>query len=70
MNKQEFMENIECVVKGSKEAFENDKPAIRLLFSSMIDNYSKDGLITDAQAQNWILTDRELNKLIKISKGN
>lgn len=69
MNKQEFMESIECVVRGSKEAFENDKPAIRLLFSSMIDNYSKDGLITDAQARNWFLTDRGLNKLIKISKG-
>lgn len=69
MKKYEFMESIECVVRGSKEAFENDKPAIRLLFSSMIDNYSRDGLITDAQAKKWVLTDRELNKLIKVSRG-
>lgn len=69
MKKYEFMENIECVIRGSKEAFENDKPAIRLLFSSMIDNYSRDGLITDAQAKKWVLTDRELNKLIKVSRG-
>lgn len=69
MCKKDFMESIECVIRGSKEAFENDKPAIRLLFSSMIDNYSKDGLITDAQAKKWVLTDRELNKLIKVSRG-
>ena len=31
--------------------------------------YSKDGLITDGKAKKWILTQRELNKLIKISKG-
>jgi hypothetical protein len=69
MFKKEFIESIEAVVNGSKNAFKNDKGAIRLLFSTMLDNYSRDGLVTDSQAQNWILTQRELNKLIKISKG-
>lgn len=70
MLKMEFIENIEAVIEGSKNVYKNDKGAIRFLFCSMLDNYSKDGLITDNQAQNWILTQRELNKLIKISKGN
>lgn len=69
MLKLEFNENIEAVVRGSKNTFNNDKGAIRLLFSSMLDNYAKDGIITDTQANKWILTSKELNKLIKISKG-
>lgn len=39
MLKLEFNENIEAVVRGSKNTFNNDKGAIRLLFSSMLDNY-------------------------------
>ena len=68
MLKKEFIENVILVVSGSKNAFKGDKPAIRQLFCDMLDNYSKDGLITDFQAKNWILTNPELNKLIKITK--
>lgn len=68
MLKKEFIENITAVIIGSKNVFKGDKPAIRELFCTMLDNYSKDGLITDSQAKNWILTDSELNKLIKIIK--
>ena len=65
----EFIELIESIVRGSRNTFRNDKPAIRMLFVDMLDSYSKDGQLTDAQVQNWIMTDRELRKLIKISKG-
>ena len=68
MLKKEFIENVTSVVNGSKNVFKDDKPAIRALFCNMLDNYSKDGLITDSQAKNWILTNSELNKLIKITK--
>ena len=68
MKKLEFIENVTAVISGSKNVFKGDKPAIRDLFCTMLDNYSKDGLITDKQSQNWILTNSELNKLIKITK--
>lgn len=68
MQKKEFIENITTVISGSKNVFKGDTPAIRELFCTMLDNYSKDGLITDTQANNWILTNSELNKLIKITK--
>ena len=68
MLKKEFIKNVTSVVNGSKNVFKGDIPAIRELFCAMLDNYSKDGLITDIQANNWILTNSELNKLIKITK--
>lgn len=68
MQKKEFIENITTVISGSKNVFKGDRSAIRELFCNMLDNYSKDGLITDSQANNWILTNSELNKLIKITK--
>ena len=68
MKKLEFIENVTAVISGSKNVFKGDKPAIRELFCNMLDNYSRDGLITDSQAKNWILTNSELNKLIKITK--
>ena len=67
MLKKEFIENLKLVVNGSRNVF-NNKSVIRQLFCEMLDSYSKNGLITDAQAKNWILTDLELNKIIK-NKG-
>lgn len=69
MLKREFIEMLESVVRGSTNVFKNDKAAIRQLFNDMSDSYCKDGILTDAQYSNWILTSRELNKLLKISKG-
>ena len=67
MFKKEFIENLTSIVNGSKNVF-NNKSAIRQLFCDTLDSYSKNGLITDAQVRNWILTNSELNKLIKITK--
>ncbi len=67
MKKLEFIENITAVINGSKEVFSHDKLAIRQLFVNMLDNYDKNGLITVAQAKNWFLTDKELNKLYNLA---
>ena len=69
MLKKEFIENLECIVAGSRNVFYNDKPAIRMLFNDVKDSLHKDGMITDNQVFSWCITDKELSKLIKISKG-
>lgn len=57
MKKAEFIE----MLKDSTDR--TDKGAIRADFSMLIDSLHRDGQLTDAQAQNWILTDKELKKL-------
>jgi len=69
MKKQVFIDYLLEIVSENKEAFNNDKPAIRMLFNDVKDSLHKDSQITDMQAFNWILTDRELNKILKITKG-
>ncbi len=69
MLKQQFIEELETIIKYNKNVFGNDKPAIRQLFNDHSDLLCKNGILTEAQYQRWILTDRELNKLLKISKG-
>jgi len=68
MLKREFIELLESIVQGSREVFNNDKPAIRQLFNDTKDMYHKEGQLTDNQCQNWILLDRELNKLLRLAK--
>ena len=67
MKKLEFIENITAVINESKEFFSHDKPAIRQLFVDMLDDYCKNSLITDTQAKNWFLTNRELIKLYNLA---
>ena len=65
MLKSEFIYHLQEVIFYSKYNYRNDKPAIRQLFNGTKDAMGKDGVITDSQVNNWILTDRELNKLSK-----
>jgi hypothetical protein len=69
MKKCEIIEMMETIVKYNKNVFSNDKAAIRTEFHNVKDNLHRNNQITDNQVQNWILTDRELNKLLKISRG-
>lgn len=69
MKKFETIEMMKSIVIGSKEAFINDKPAIRETYNQMIDSLNKDGQLTDGQANRFYLLDRELNQLLNIAKG-
>lgn len=69
MKKSDFIEIIKEMVGLEPIPFENDRPRIRQLFNDLKDSYGKDNIITENQYQNWVLTDRELNKLLKIAKG-
>jgi len=68
MLKNEFIEDLISIVANSKNIFSNDLPAIRMLFNDTKDKCHKEGVITDFQVQEWVLTDRELNKLVRVSK--
>ena len=67
MLKKEFIETIMTIVEMYDFVYKGDKPAIRQLFNDKKDMYHKAGVLTESQCQNWILTDKELNKLMKIN---
>jgi hypothetical protein len=69
MKKLEFIDQLKEIVKNDKKSFNNDKPALRLLFSLEVDTLHRNGDLTGSQAQNWILTDTELKQLLNIAKG-
>lgn len=69
MKKYELIEMMETIVKHNKNVFSNDKTAIKTEFHQVKDNLHRNNEITDSQVQNWILTDSELNKLLKVSRG-
>ena len=67
MLKQEFIYNLKEEIFHSGYDYSNDKPAINLLFNQTKDDFGKDGIITENQCQNWVLTKREARQLLKIA---
>lgn len=63
MRKEEFIKTMLDVIKDG--VIDYNKSDIRFLFNDLKDSYHRDGLITDSQVQNWILTDKELTMLYK-----
>jgi len=65
MKKQEFINYLFTIVDENKELFKNDVPALDYEFNVLKDSLHKDGVITDNQVQNWILTKKERVKFKK-----
>ena len=63
MRKADFIANIKGIVKSG--CIDYNKSDIRFLFNDYKDILHRDGAITNNQAQNWILTQRELNSILK-----
>ena len=69
MKKIEFIEILKSHISENKESFKNDKVAICTYFNDLKDMYHKDSEITDSQIFSWILTNRELNSILKMCKS-
>lgn len=69
MLKSVFINHLKEEIYHSSYNYNNDIPAINMLFNDTKDMLHKDGHITDSQVNNWILTNRELNSLLNTAKG-
>ena len=67
MKKEQIIYKIKKIIINSDYNYKDDKPAIRELFNDYTDSLCKDGLITDYQYNNMILTDRDLKSLLSLA---
>ena len=67
MKKEQIIYKIKKIIINSDYNFKNDKPALRELFNNYTDSLCKNGLITDYQYNNIILTDRDLKSLLSLA---
>lgn len=63
MRKADFIANIKGIVKNG--CIDYNKSDIRFLFHDYKDILHRDGVISDNQAQSWILTEKELKNILK-----
>ena len=66
MNKPEFINQIKEAVMNSKLLYAPTD--VRVFFHELKDSFHMNGTITDSQVEKWILTKRELNSIMKLTK--
>jgi hypothetical protein len=66
MNKPEFINQVKEVVMNSNLKY--SPTDIKVFFHELKDSFHRNGTITDSQVEKWILTKRELNSIMKLTK--